>query len=209
MTLYLKHLELYLMCKHLVSSAPYAQMCGRVAYSAGQVNNNHIWSQWWGQKSTAPFLSRSMSDPTLYDNNFKNEMGFIRTSLDLTLLITWLSRIKMIQLKIFAITHRLFLRVVIWKSWKMNTAITKEEISHFIMAFTVTKKLSPFALNRHYMWNYIRNNVWKIYPGNSDVGYIVMLLTHRWWRFVDVGDWIAMLVTYFECWCPTWHYAKR
>ena len=54
MTLYLKHLELYLMCKHLVSSAPYAQMCGRAAYSAGQVNNNHIWSQWWGQKSTAP-----------------------------------------------------------------------------------------------------------------------------------------------------------
>ena len=54
MTLYLKHLELYLMCKHLVSSAPYAQMRGRAAYSAGQVNNNHIWSQWWGQKSTAP-----------------------------------------------------------------------------------------------------------------------------------------------------------
>ena len=126
-----------------------------------------------------------------------------------TLFITLLSRIKMIKLKIFAITHRLFLRVVIWKWWKMNMVITKEDFSHSIMAYTVTKKLSPFALNRHNMWNYIRNNVWKIYPGNSGVGYIVMLLTQRWWRFVDVGDWIAMLVTYFECWCPTLHYAKR
>ena len=38
---------------------------------------------------------------------------------------------------------------------------------------------------------------------DSDVGDIVMLVTLSWLRFVDVGDRISMLVTSFECWCPT------
>ena len=69
MSLYLKHLELYLMCEHPVSSAPYSQMCGRAAYSAEQENNNHILSQWLGQNSTAPdFTHIGKSGMTLYHN---------------------------------------------------------------------------------------------------------------------------------------------
>ena len=29
-----------------------------------------------------------------------------------------------------------------------------------------------------------------------------MLVTWSWWRFVNIGDCISMLVTSFECWCP-------
>ena len=32
---------------------------------------------------------------------------------------------------------------------------------------------------------------------------IMAFMTQSWWRFLGIGDWISMLVTSFECWCPT------
>ena len=43
---------------------------------------------------------------------------------------------------------------------------------------------------------------YKKWDDYSDVGDKLMLMTWSWWRFVDVGDWISMLVTSYECWCP-------
>jgi len=33
------------------------------------------------------------------------------------------------------------------------------------------------------------------------IGDIVMLVSWRWWQFIDVGYWISMLMTSVECWC--------
>ena len=62
-------------------------------------------------------------------------------------------------------------------------------------------KMSPTFHNWHHSLKRLacrrRFNTEKWYLGR------VMLVTKSWRKFSDVGDRISVLVTCFECWCPT------